>query len=243
MSAAPDIEGPPGSSAAGDPAPPRLPRGRHRLPFEFVVENQRRRLLTGAARALAEQGYTALTIKHIIEAAGVSRTTFYAVFDDKRDCVLAAHRDAFERLVVVLMRGCATEREWAGKARAALAASLAFMDAEPGAAGLLTLSPVAADPAIGRQVRDCNAHLATLLRDGRRHTPFGPSLPDLVEEGLIGGLLAILGPRVRAGDAGTLTDLEPQLLQFVLTPYVGLQEARRIAFGERGTAAALPARR
>jgi AcrR family transcriptional regulator len=231
---------PPGPIAPGVPGAPPLPRGRHRLPFEFVVENQRRRLLAGAGRALAEHGYAALTVQGIIEAAGVSRTTFYANFEDRRDCVLAAHRDAFERLVALIMRACATEREWPDKARAALSASLAFISAEPSAARLLTLSPVAADRALGQHVRDSNAHLATLLRDARRHTPFGALLPDLVEEGLIGGILALLGARVLAGGADTLTELEPQLLQFLLTPYVGLEEARRIAGEGDGIAAALP---
>ncbi len=74
------------------------------------MENQRRRLIAGTARALAEQGYAALTVKHVIEAAGVSRATFYANFDNKRECVLAAHRDTFERLVALILRACATER-------------------------------------------------------------------------------------------------------------------------------------
>jgi AcrR family transcriptional regulator len=235
---------PPRPSPQDSPDPSPLPRGRHRLPFEFVVENQRRRLLTGVATALAEQGYAALTVKHVIEAAGVSRTAFYANFDNKRDCVLAAHRDAFERLVALIMRACATEREWPQKARAALAALLAFMSAEPGAARLLTLSPVAADRPIGQHVRDCNAHLATLLRDGRRHTLFGPSLPDLVEEGLIGGLLGILGARVLAGAESTLTELEPELLQLLLTPYIGLDEAAQMArFDAVGANGNDPARR
>jgi AcrR family transcriptional regulator len=224
-----DSSGPPGPLAAGNPEPWSLPRGRHRLPSQVVTENQHRRLLSGAGRALTESGWATLTVKDIIEAAGVSRTTFYANFTDKRDCVLAAHRDAFERLVALIMRACATEREWPRKARAALSASLALMAAEPGAARLLTLSAVTADTTIGRHVRDSNAHLVTLLRDGRRHTPFGALLPDLVEEGLIGGLLGILGTRVVAGDKGALTALEPELVQLLLTPYIGLHEAALVA--------------
>jgi AcrR family transcriptional regulator len=224
-----DSLGPPGPLAAGTPEPWPLPRGRHRLPFQVVAENQRQRLLLGIGNALAEHGYAALTIKHIIEEAGVSRATFYGNFDDKRDCVLAAHRDAFERLVVVVMRACATEREWPRRARAALSAALAFMDAEPGVARLLTLNTVAGDTVIVREVLDSNAHLVTLLRDGRRHTPFGPLLPDLVEEGLIGGLLAILGARVVDGRVESLLDLGPELVQLLLTPYVGLHEAARVA--------------
>jgi AcrR family transcriptional regulator len=238
LTAGAENPGPPGPRPAGAPEPPPLPRGRHRLPFEFVVENQRRRLLTGAARALGEQGYAALTIKHIIATAGVSRTTFYANFDDKRDCIFAAHRDAFERLVALIMRACATEREWPQKVRAAVSASLALMDTEPGVARLITLNALASDTMIARGVVDSNAHLVTLLRDGRRHTPFGPLLPDLAEEGLIGGLLTILGARVLAGEEGTLAELEPEIVWLLLTPYLGLEEARRVARGEDGTAAA-----
>jgi AcrR family transcriptional regulator len=224
-----DSLGPPGLFVSGTPEPWPLPRGRHRLPFQVVAENQRGRLLVGIGNALAEHGYAALTIKHIIEEAGVSRATFYGNFDDKRDCVLAAYRDTFERLVALIMRACATEREWPLKARAAISAGLAYMAAEPGTARLLTLGGVASDTAIVRGVVDSNAHLVTLLRDGRRHTTFGPVLPDLVEEGLIGGLLAILGARVLDGRLASLPDLGPELVQLLLTPYVGLHEAALVA--------------
>ena len=157
----------------------------------------------------------------MIAAAGVSRTTFYVNFDDKRDCILAAHRDAFERLVTVIMRACASKRVWPRKAAAAVSASLAFMAAEPGAGWLLTLNAVATDATVARQVIDSNAHLATLLREGRRHTPLGPALPDLTEEALIGAVGAIISGRLMDPGGRTLKELEPELLQLVLTPYMG----------------------
>jgi AcrR family transcriptional regulator len=220
---------PPRPSPEGNPDLPPLPRGRHRLPFEVVVENQRRRLIAGLARALAEYGYTALTVKHVIEAAGVSRATFYANFDNKRDCVLVAHRDVFERLVRLLLRACAEEREWGAKVRAAIAALFAFAVEAPEEARLLTLDAVAMDLAIARQVIDSNAHLAALLRDGRRRTPLGRALPDLTEEALIGAVSAIVGGRLLDGGAEDLRELEPEIVQLVLTPYIGVQEAARIA--------------
>jgi AcrR family transcriptional regulator len=213
---------------ASNPSPP-LPRGRHRLPFEVVVENQRRRLLAGAARALAEQGYAALTVKHVIEAAGVSRTTFYANFDDKRDCVLAAHRDVFERLLALLLRACATERDWPRKVRAAVAALFAFAEEAPDEVRLLTLDALATDLTVARQVADSNAHLAALLREGRRHAPLGDDLPDLTEQALIGAVSAVIAGRLLDPGARELRDLEPEVVQLVLTPYVGTEEAARVA--------------
>jgi AcrR family transcriptional regulator len=209
----------------------QLPRGRHRLPFEVVVENQRRRLLAGAGQALSEQGYAGLTVKHVIEAAGVSRTTFYANFDNKRDAVLAAHRDVFDRLLSVVVGACATERDWPQKVRAAIAASFAFLSEQPGAAPLLTLNAVASDLTLARQVIDSNAHLAALLRDGRHRTPLGADLPEVTEEALIGALMAIVGGRLIDAGPQALVELQPEIVQLVLTPYIGAQDAAQVAAG------------
>ena len=58
----------------------QLPAGRHGLPRDYVVENQRARLLVGIVRAVAQRGYNAATITAIAEAASVSRHTFYDNF-------------------------------------------------------------------------------------------------------------------------------------------------------------------
>jgi AcrR family transcriptional regulator len=223
----------PRAAAAGDPDLAPLPRGRHRLPFQFVVQNQRQRLIAGVSRALAEQGYAELTVKHVIEAAGVSRRTFYAYFDNKRDCVLVAHRDVFERVLALLLRACATERNWPRKVKAAIAALFAFAEEAPDEVRLLTLDALAADLTIARHVVDSNAHFAALLRDGRRHTPLGDALPDLTEEALIGAISSILAGRLLEGGAESLAGLEPELVQLVLTPYVGVQEAAQVAESAR----------
>lgn len=196
-----------------------------------MVENQRRRLIIGAARALATHGYAEFSVKHVIEVAGVSRTTFYANFDNKRDCVLAAHRDVFERLLALILRACAAERDWPLKVRAAIGAVFAFATEAPDEARLLTLDALATDLTIARQVLDSNAHLAALLRDGRRHTRLGDALPDLTEEGLIGAVSAIVGGRLLEGGVEGLDGLQPELVQLVLTPYIGVPEAARVAAG------------
>jgi AcrR family transcriptional regulator len=194
-----------------------------------VAENQRRRLLAGASRTLAEYGYAALTVQRIIAAAGVSRATFYERFDDKRDCILAAHRDAFERLLATVVRACAAEREWPAKVKAAIGAALAFAAGDPGAMHLLALNAAVTDAVIARRVIDSSAHLAALLRDGRRRTSLGPSLPGLTEEALIGGLFAIIAERLFDGREESSSMLEAELTQLVLTPYVGGHEAALVA--------------
>src|SRR3954452_15623928 len=69
----------------------RLPRGRHGLPREMVVRSQRERLLAAVVRVAADKGYEATSVADILEEAGVGRESFYELFADKRDCILAAH--------------------------------------------------------------------------------------------------------------------------------------------------------
>lgn len=77
------------AEGADSPTLSKLPPGRHGLPRDFVLDNQRTRLLAGAARAVYDRGYAAATIEQIIAAAAVSRRTFYEHFDGK-DLAVAA---------------------------------------------------------------------------------------------------------------------------------------------------------
>lgn len=67
-----------------------LPRGRHGLTREEVERHQRVRVLAAVAATMAERGYTATTVADVIAAAGVSRETFYQLFDNKLDAFMAA---------------------------------------------------------------------------------------------------------------------------------------------------------
>lgn len=204
-----------------------LPRGPHKLPPEVVASNQRERLIAATARCLAERGYAATSVAHIIAAAGVSRATFYAYFENKRDCVIAAHELTFERLTARIFRACGSQREWPLKVKAAIADSLAFVGEDPERARLLFLDALAADLEVARRVLDSNAHLAALLRSGRRQGGGEEPQSELTEEAVIGAITSITSGRLLAGQP--LDDLEPQLVTFALTPYIGSAEAERIA--------------
>src|SRR4051812_45155982 len=56
-----------------------------------VASSQRARLLRAMAEAAAEKGYANTVVADVIARAGVSRRTFYELFDDKQDCFLAAY--------------------------------------------------------------------------------------------------------------------------------------------------------
>ena len=59
-----------------------LPRGPHGLSRDQIVASQRARLLAGAIEAVAARGYVGTAVADIIARAGVSRRTFYELYED-----------------------------------------------------------------------------------------------------------------------------------------------------------------
>jgi AcrR family transcriptional regulator len=99
---------------AAEPALKRLPRGRHGLSREQVVQSQRGRMLEALAEAVAEKGYAKTSVADVLARAGVSRETFYEQFSSKEDCFLETFDLAGEillgRLTGMPAPGSATER-------------------------------------------------------------------------------------------------------------------------------------
>jgi AcrR family transcriptional regulator len=196
-----------------------LPRGRHSIPREIVIDNQRTRLLDGASKALSERGYGELSVAQITGEAGVSRATFYVIFESKRECVLMAQRRAFGRLSGRVEQACAGLDVWEDKLAAGLGAGLRFAVESPQEARLLILESVGADPALADSVIAFHGELVRLMRTGRRLCPHAAGLPDVTERALIGATTSVAADQLMAGKAGELINLEPQLLELMSMPY------------------------
>lgn len=141
---------------------------------------------------------------------------------------------AFGRLQVLLEMACAGRGSWTERATAAVRQALEFAAAEPEAAGVLTNEALAQGPdGVARYERLMN-YLAGLLAAGRTESPHGAELPPSTERSVAGGVAAIVANRVDRGGAQALLALTPEIVQFVLTPYFGTGEAKRIAAESSG---------
>lgn len=206
-----------------------LPRGPHALPQEVVIVHQRERLLKAAAAALAEVGYAELTVKDMIDGAGVSRRTFYQLYDDKLECVLAAHEDALARLREVIATACAGEIAWADGVAAAVDAGLRFATRHPAETRLLLLAThTVSEPKLMGAALDAHEQFSDLLRAGRKQRGHG-SPTELTESAVIGSITAVVGARLGTGQLDGLRKLGPELVQIILAPYLGYEEAQRLA--------------
>jgi AcrR family transcriptional regulator len=79
--------------------PDRLPKGPHGLSREQVQASQRERILDAVLDVVGEHGYADATVAHVTSVAGISRTTFYEQFHNKRDAFLAAYDEFGERFL------------------------------------------------------------------------------------------------------------------------------------------------
>ena len=179
---------------------------------------------------MAERGYADLTVRDLISGARVSRRTFYQLFDDKLDCVLAAHEMAYGRLKEAIDEACAAQSRWPEKIAAAVGAALRFAGNHPGKAQLIVVSCLTpSEPKFANHGHAVHEDLAAALRDGRKQLQGDHPLPVLTEQAVIGAAMSIVGARLHAGEVESLSQLRPELVQIILTPYLGEGEAQRVA--------------
>lgn len=222
-----------------DPAPEyppelsRLPPGRHGLPREFVVHNQRERLIAGLAEAIAENGFASTTIAHITRHAAVSRRTFYEHFNSKDECFVAAYDTVMAELSERIENAFQEEDEWPRAIRAGLAAMLEFLAAEPNLARLSMVESLVAGPVVVERYDAAIQGLLPYLEAGREGASKEvlAQLSPTTEEALVGGMISLISRRIIAGKASELEELLPDLVEFALAPYIGAEEATKIARG------------
>lgn len=199
----------------------RLPRGRHGLPREAVTASQRNRIHQAMVEVVAERGYPETRVVDVIGGAGVSRKTFYELFDSKEDCFLAAYdallgnpwgkaSEAFE-----LRPGAA----WAERAAAALEALLEHLSRHPQEARFAIVEVLAAGPkALAR--RDAALRQFTgFLEAGRSETTV--ELPGITTLAIAGGINELLYSEILHGAVARLPSRLPDLMFWITLPFLG----------------------
>jgi AcrR family transcriptional regulator len=209
-----------------------LPRGRHGLPRELIVENQRSRLLSGMIETVAEQGYGKATIANVIAAAQVSRKTFYESFANREDCYRAAYETSFEFLRQRVEAG-SSAAEWPASVRAGLAAFLESLGDHPRLAAFFLISP----GGVGDEIADRHhAAIRELVEVLLAKMPAGlddAATAEIRTDAFAGGLSRLAAMKVNSEEAEELPALLPDLVELFLRPYLGTAEAVAAARGDR----------
>jgi AcrR family transcriptional regulator len=187
-----------------------------------VVENQRERIFYSLAVVSTGRGYGEVTVRDIIEYAGVSRRTFYDLFHDKEACFLAAYDAVIDRLLRAVSAAYSEgERPWSERIASALRTVIEQFVAEPERARLVIVEVLAAgrialerrDAALGR--------FAMFFEPGVASLPSEMISKETLTQAVIGGLYEALYTSIVEDQTDQLPGLVPDLLYCVLVPYLG----------------------
>jgi AcrR family transcriptional regulator/DNA-binding MarR family transcriptional regulator len=192
-----------------------------------VSHIQRQRILAAMADVTAERGAGQVTVAHIVARSGVSRRTFYELFSDREECLLAALDQAIVRATAAVLPAHRVELRWPARIRSALTALLAFLDEEPAMARLCVVESLAAGPrALQRRTRIVAA-LIDAVDEGREVVRPGKQPPPLTAEGIVGAVLAIVHTRLLRDGGEPLSKLTGPLMAAIVLPYLGQPAAEK----------------
>lgn len=216
----------------------RLPPGPQPVSRKDAPADQRRRILRATAELVAKRGFHGTTNELIVRRARVGYATFYKHFADKEECLLALFEETCGRVEARLREVYAQEPgPWPHKAAAVIRDLFALIAADPLVAKACLVETLSAGREAAAAYEAALKRFDPMLRPGRELNPRGGQLPATLEATLAGGVLWVAYQRLIVGKAEELPQLLPETIEFVLTPYVGEDEAVRVAGGARGSAA------
>jgi AcrR family transcriptional regulator len=172
--------------------------GRNGVGHERVTEIQRARMLAAMVEVTAERGAGNVTVAHVVARSGVSRRTFYELFEDREDCFLAAFEEAIRQLSAIVVPAYETPAKWREQIRAGLTALLELIGYDPGAGRLVIVETLGAGPRALERRRRVLAHVIAAVDRGRGEARRGEDPPRLTAEGVVGAVLSVLHARLVA---------------------------------------------
>jgi AcrR family transcriptional regulator len=187
-----------------------------------IAHHNRLRIIAGAAQVFAAQGYRQVAVADIVSAAAIARSRFYENFSSKQDCFLAVYERATETSQEQVRAACDDESaDFPSRVRLGIRALITWLESDPD----LARAAIVQGPAVGRDIGDrfeaMISAFAGLLRESRGDA--APEFPDTVEETVVGGLYWQLYYALLDNDGISPDQLERQLVEFALIPFLGVE--------------------
>lgn len=195
----------------------RLYGGRHGMPATVVSRVQRERLLEAMVAVSAEFGYQEASVERVLAQAGVSRRTFYDLFEDREDCFIAAYDEIMTHVLTLIVEALSQRGADEPRMKRALDAFFQFCIDEPDAARVCVVEVLAAGPRARARRDQALARLTELVEDTLRNN-VGGKLNPLAARALIGGLHELIYLRVDRGETAMLPALAEEIVAAQIVP-------------------------
>jgi AcrR family transcriptional regulator len=188
-------------------------------------EIRRKRILDAVVDVVCERGAAGASVEMVLARAKVSSRTFYELFDGLEDCLVAVLYESLEHVSALALRALAAEESWRDGVRYALAAILAFFDAEPALARVCVVEALAGGPFV-LEHRERIAGAFRLPVQERIEREVGAVSP-LAAEGVLASVLGIVHTHIVTGAPGPLVGLLGPLMGLATAPYLDGWEVQR----------------
>jgi AcrR family transcriptional regulator len=189
----------------------------------------RRRLLDAMIETAALRGYDRTTVSRVLSSADVQEAVFSEHFHDKHDCFMQAVDDLIDRVERSALEQFQRAAPWAERVRAALASLLQALASHPDGARVVLVEMLGAGPEACERHRSALALFASLVEEGRTHSPNREHLPAQTSEAVVGGIASIVHRRVLQGSTAELPALHADLTHFALLPFLDHERALAVA--------------
>jgi AcrR family transcriptional regulator len=200
---------------------------RNGLVGEGVIGIQRARLLAAMTDVVHEHGVASVSVAHVVERAGVSRRTFYELFEDRDECFLAAFDDGIARVSRRVVDVYDPAARWVERIRSGLTAILEFLELEHGVGWLLVVGSLGGGADILEHRREVLAEVIVAVDEGRGVGKLGSGLAPLTAEGIVGAVFSVIHGRMIEAEHRPLIELLNPLMSMIAMPYLGPAAARR----------------
>lgn len=188
---------------------------------------QRARIVAAMTEVASERGAGNVTVAHVVARSGVSRRTFYDLFHDRDDCLMAAFEEVTGRIAARVLPACEGHVRWQERIRAGLFELLGFLDEEPAAARLWFVETLAAGPVALERRELVLERARRAVAEGSGARRGGQDPPPLTAEGVVGAIVAVLHARLAQREHGSFVALLNPLMAMIVTPYRGAAAAAR----------------
>lgn len=186
--------------------------------------DQRDRIFDAARNVFSTTGYANASIDEIVSLARVSRTSFYRLFENKEDCMLAVYEEAIEGLALVFVRAAEAQRP-EERIRRGVAEIIRGLAADPEVARVVLVEAVGASPRIEQARVNARITFTGLLSAELRRYPGWRNHPETEIEVVALATMAAIAETVgalvaddRAAEWRTLIEPLTDFAMRALTP-------------------------
>jgi AcrR family transcriptional regulator len=169
-----------------------------------------------------------MTHQQIAAHAGVSYTTFYKHFENKQEALLGAYDAGAQRIVEAVVAAAAAAPDWPTALRNGLGAALQTLADAPAIARVRVIEITKLGPPGFQRLDSTLAAYDALLGPGYEQAP---GLSRILTEAILGAVTEVVYHYAQLEREDELPSLLGELTYIALAPFIGSEEAARVAGG------------